>query len=425
MEEVRKKSLKEVLPKNNLDAARKSNSIRRKSVQPAPVNDYYESRIPSKRKVPVFFWVLIAVIFLAGGYYASAAFARVTIKITPREISTPIAGQFEASRAPAEGIEFSLIKLEETVDKTVPASGSEQVQNKAHGTVVLYNNFSTAPQNLVATTRLETEEGLVYRLDNDVTIPGMAKKGDVSTPGSISAKITADQPGGKYNTPKGDFKIIGFKGTAKYDKFYAESKGSITGGESGLRSKVAEANKTKAVEDAKKDLDKKVAEKARLQIPKDFIIFDDSMIVSYTTEVKSGNDKDSAVISTKATLVAVIFNLKNLSRHFAEVGLEEEAVEGITIHNASDLKFSLLDKDKIDFDKTEKIDFTLNGSARLVWPINTTELKGKLAGSSIGEKDKVFASYSEISRAEAIVRPPWVLSFPSNQEKINVRLMVQ
>ena len=430
MDEVRKKSLKEVLPKKGLElAGRKTATSRRHKIDTAeeytPASDIPKKisrpqRQPS-RPISYLTWACVLVGLIVGGYYLSSLFASVTVKITPRHLPVAVAGTFEANRAPAEGIEFSVIKLEDSIDREIPATGQAKIETKASGIVTITNNYSTAAQKLVAGTRLETN-GLIYRLDSSITVPGQTKNGTTVSPGAISTKVTASEAGEKYNIGASTFKIVGFKGTPRYDKFTVKAKTNIAGGKVGLVSTVNAADKSKAIAQMQGELKDKVVTKAKLQIPKDFLFFDDGVITTFSDEVKTGATS-TATLSAKVTMIAILFNTKNISRHFAAEQLKDEPIDGIKISNLPTLKFKLLDKEKFDFEKTNKISFTLDGNADLVWPINATDLKAKLAKTAVRDKDKIFAQYPAVHRAEATVRPPWVLSFPGNHDKINIKIV--
>jgi hypothetical protein len=432
MDEVRKKSLKEVLPKKGLEmAGKKTTAAHRHKIDtieeeaPRKTASHYETNVKNPPKISYFMWMCILIVLIVGGYYLSATFASVTIKITPKQLPVAIAGTFEANRSPAEGIEFAVIKLEESMSKQIPATGQKKVETKAIGTVIISNNYSTAAQKLVAGTRIETESGLIFKLDSSVTVPGQTKKGTQITPGTISVKVTASEPGENYNAGTASFKIVGFKGSPRYDKFSVQTKTPISGGKEGMINIVNEDDRVKAVNSMQTELKDKVAKKARLQIPKDYIIFDDGEMNTITNSVGDGTSSSTATITVKDTMIAVLINTKKLSQYFAEQQVKDEPTDGIRISNVQSLSFKLSDKDKFDFEKTKKINFTLNGSANLVWPVDANDLKLKLVSTSIKDKDKVFGSYPAIHRAEAIVRPPWVLSFPNNQDKINIKLVIQ
>lgn len=430
MEEVHKKSLKEVLPKSGLELGiKKTSATRRIKTEPTTSVNYQTDKFPPKRffsSSSYFFWTCLILVFLAGGYYLSTVFATVTLKLTPRQAITNINGSFEANVAPADsGLEFSVMKLEETQDREVPAMGQKKVEVKASGVVTITNNYSSSPQALVVNTRLETKNGLIFRLANSVTVPGQTKKGTTIIPGSISVKVVADQVGSSYNVGDTTFKIVGFKGTTKYDKFTVQSKTAIGGGKTGMISVIKDEDQAEALKILEKELKDKVAKKAKSQIPKDFMFFDDGVITKFSNEVKESGSSTKAIISAKVTMTAILFNTKNISEYFAAKQFPDENIDGVKISNLTTLNFALSDKEQFAVDKTSKIKFNLSGKANLVWPINTIDLKQKLLGSSIRKKDQIFANYPAIYRAEAVVRPPWVLSFPNQADKINIKLMVE
>jgi type IV pilus assembly protein PilM len=89
----------------------------------------------------------------------------------------------------------------------------------ATGIVTLYNTSQTA-QSLVATTRLISETGVLFRLTDPVTVPAN---------GSVDAAVYADQPGASGNIPTSRFTIPGLP-SARQEEVYAESSESMTGG---------------------------------------------------------------------------------------------------------------------------------------------------------------------------------------------------
>src|SRR3989338_2595118 len=75
--------------------------------------------------------------------------------------------------------------LGKTQSFTPTGTSSKTVEDISTGTVKIYNNLSFA-QALVATTRLLSQEGVLFRLKSAVTIPAG---------GSVDAPVYADLPG--------------------------------------------------------------------------------------------------------------------------------------------------------------------------------------------------------------------------------------
>lgn len=123
--------------------------------------------------------------------------------------------------------------VEESIDvplSIAPTGVGSGGERKARGKVIIYNEFGNEPQSLVATTRLETAGGIVFRLTQGVTVPGMTDIAGKKEPGAIEAEVIADQAGDASNIAPTTFTIPGFKGSPKYGKFSAKSLTAMTGG---------------------------------------------------------------------------------------------------------------------------------------------------------------------------------------------------
>ncbi len=426
MDDIKRKSLKEILPKHGL-------AVKEKSLPPtkqAELADYYKVR--RGRGGSLFVWLIATIVLFSLGYYLSSYFTLVTIKITPKQVVLAADGQYQAAKTPSSApLEFSTVTAEDSAQIMIPVTGSQTVSKKAAGRVVIYNNYSTASQTLISGTRLEMTNGKIFRLNKTTVVPGEKKSGTTITPGSVEADITADQAGSSYNVGLADFHFSGFKGTAKYDKFVARAKTAIGGGMTGEIKVTSDADKTKARTALQKTLTDRLVKKTKLQVPKDFVLFDDAIILNFSDSLASSSPVASAASSTnqvafteQVNLTGLLFKRENLAKQLLAAGSSTDLTKDdkVDISNINDLQFKLLNKDSFDADKTSKISFTLNGKAKIVWLINSAELKAKLAGTSLGNKDKIFADYPNVFKAETAIRPPWILSFPTDQTKIVIEV---
>ncbi|KKQ06848.1 MAG: hypothetical protein US15_C0002G0001, partial [Candidatus Moranbacteria bacterium GW2011_GWF1_36_4] len=124
-----------------------------------------------------------------------------------------------------------VVEADSSVVFSFDATGQKDVSDqKAHGTVVVYNEYSAASQQLVATTRLLTEDGKLFRLVAGVVVPGISEIEGKIEPGKIEVEVVADQSGEEYNIEESKFSIIGFKGGPKYEKIHARSIAKMIGG---------------------------------------------------------------------------------------------------------------------------------------------------------------------------------------------------
>jgi len=423
-DDIRKKSLRDLLPKEDFDQVARRPAAKRKA--PAEVFESSEPRLadrynfnedrPERKKArpSLLLWLCVLVILVFSGYYLSTFLAKATLTITPRQSMAKIDGQFEASKAPAAGIEYSVIKLSDSAQSSIPANGQTNVSSKAKGTVVITNNFSSATQKLLAGTRLTSSTGLIFRLDKAVVVPAKGK--------NISVTVTADAAGANFNVPAGEFKIVGFKGTAKYDGFVVKSATAMSGGAQGVVAVVAAADRTKAVSQATMEIKNRLVKKAELQIPKDYIMYPDGKMFTVTDSISNGSASSSANLTVSVQMIAILLNTKNLSESLAAKHFTTENVDGVMISDPAALSFKLLGKEQFDINKTNSIDFELSGTPNFVWPLDTGALKNKLSGKRFKDRDTIFAATPNIYRAVAVIRPFWVLNFPANPSRITVKL---
>lgn len=157
-----------------------------------------------------------------------------------------------------------------TVERTVSGSYEHEataVDGIAEGTFELVNETGNA-QVLVATTRLLSEDGVLFRLKDRVSVPAG---------GRITATAAADQPGASGNVGPGRFTIPGLS-TAQQSVIYAELKEEAVGGlvyeGTPLSEEVFEANKSALLEGSEEALFEKAVEEGA-----DFIILKDLMKV--------------------------------------------------------------------------------------------------------------------------------------------------
>ena len=190
----------------------------------------------------------------------TVVFPTVSIAIIPKVETTAVpATEFLANTAAVEQKidQRVLPAIEVTSEKTITreygSSGTKVFQERAHGAILLYNAYSSAPQSLVANTRLQDPTGKIFRLRSAVTIPGARINEGKIVPTTISAEVIADAPGEASNIGSGEFRIPGFRGTPKYDGFYARSETTFTGGFTGEARVVEAADIQRASEELTRD----------------------------------------------------------------------------------------------------------------------------------------------------------------------------
>jgi hypothetical protein len=219
------------------------------------LNRYKAPEVEKKRytnpsqniKLPSKFWKIFITLSLLVGVFALSLFlylflpkAKVTVflKTKSQSVDAEIKGSTKNVSVDSsnEAIPAKAISFVDEISKSFSSTGEKSASSrKARGTITIYNEYSSASQPLVATTRFLSSEGKLFRLVSGTVIPGMTKVGTEMKPGAVEAEVVADEAGDSFNISAATFTIPGFQGSGneKYSKFYAKSFSAMTGGGSG------------------------------------------------------------------------------------------------------------------------------------------------------------------------------------------------
>ncbi len=161
--------------------------------------------------------VLLGVVLLLSTVKASISIVPNTESVSTEFITDVVASPSEASDIPGRVLEISVEQAKEfIVDANDEQSG---VPAKSGGTVTIYNT-SSIQQPLVATTRLLSEDGVLFRIDESVVVPAG---------GSVDVMAHADEPGLDGEIDPTTFTIPGLN-ESRQEEVYAESATAMTGG---------------------------------------------------------------------------------------------------------------------------------------------------------------------------------------------------
>jgi hypothetical protein len=382
-------------------------------------------RTPRRSRMKrVFLPVLaVAAVLIALGF---AATAESSVSIRPRSESVSIAETFLASRSGAATttlpvVSYELMTLTREAGKEVPATGKSFVERKASGRIVIYNKHSSSPQELIATTRFESSDGKIYRIQEGVIVPGFTVVNGETVPGSIEVTVYADAPGDSYNIDLADFTIPGFKGNPRYENFYARSKTKMAGGFSGEVTVASEADTAAAREELHQKLDAEIRAEAASQKPEGFLLYAEGISVSF--ESLPGVEKNGAVeIRERAVLSGVLLPKEKVAEAAAKQGTSGYDGAPVTLDGAEGLVFTLVNKEATKPASGGDFDFKLEGTSTLVWQVDTAKLAGELAGQTKEKASEIFASYPGIEEAKVIIRPFWKRTLPGEAAHVRIKL---
>ena len=143
---------------------------------------------------------VLAFIVIIGGLGAAYWYlpkAEVVLFVTPKNLEH----QFEliagGKDLPAEALEVPV-----SADKSIPATGSKLVGDRATGSVTIFNNVP-ATRSIPAGTKITSPSGIKFVTDESVTVASGSGSSDNPLPGKTTVKVTASSIGTDSNLSAG------------------------------------------------------------------------------------------------------------------------------------------------------------------------------------------------------------------------------
>jgi hypothetical protein len=398
----------------------------RRERQPEPEQEYFRpdpaSRPRPRRKaswkVPIV--LIISCVIVGGALYIMSRSTGAKVVLTPTTQQILVDAQFTATKpadAAQEGAELHFQTVTISKDGKLPAksSGDENVELKASGTIVIYNNYSTVPQKLIAGTRFQTTDGLIFRISEPLTVPG--KNGE--TPGSIEAVITADEAGPKYNVGSKDFSIPGFKGDPRFTKIFGRSKVAVQGGFIGNRKKVDPAQVETSRKQIHTELKTNLVKQTEKDIPTGYVMPNNAYYVEFESLPNTQTQAGEVEINERATLHGIFFERLSLAKNIAAKA-GGVAIQNVDLSGVENLTYTALSGTSTIPADAPKITFSLKGTTTLVSIIDADKLKLELVGKPRKNLTAILTGYPMVKKAEVTMRPFWKSAFPSDPNEITV-----
>ncbi|MFA6177590.1 MAG: hypothetical protein WC694_01690 [Candidatus Paceibacterota bacterium] len=371
----------------------------------------------SKNKYRYLLWFVASVSVVFCFFALSSLFSKAEVFVNLKTKDIVLNKNLSAGLdAGVDVLPFELTHISGDASKTITLE-EKDFNEKAKGTIILFNKFSVSSQSLAINTRLDGSNNKMYKTSTKVTIPGMSKNG---TPGQVSVDIYAEKEGADYNSTPLDFKIAGFKGTVKYEKFYGRSVGDITGGIIGKSHQVSDIQKIETEGELKKILENKLFNEISSQIP-GFLLYKDATFFKIDDFITGPvSPLGSVVLTLKGTLYGIIFNEQRLTQKIAKDNFDKYDGSEVYIPNIKDLIFSLSDKENVLFDSVKSINFNLSGSAKIVWKLDVDKFTADLLNKPKKDFNQILSQYPNIDSTLVKLNPPWIQSLPSKIKNIKV-----
>lgn len=249
-----------------------------------------------------FIFVFLTLALAASAMYFG--FSKMTISIIPAQEKISGISEFEiigktSESAPTPDRIYGLvdqISVEQSMEFS--SSGKEILGEEVAGKVIIFNNY-VKNQPLVATTRLLSSDGKLFRLKNTINIPAGGK---------AEAEIYADAPKPEMAVGPCKFTIPGLWAGLQ-NKIYAESNEQMK-----YSQKARHIIQQSDIDGAVSQLKNNLVNEARKQIKNSYRDYNQAVLKvdnnSITQEVngKVGEEKEKFIVKMNTMISAVIFN---------------------------------------------------------------------------------------------------------------------
>lgn len=432
-----RKAQSKVMPLNGLDS-QKEKALERmfqdtgKTSNNKNQKDVTEQEIPVKgrvKKIMAAFIFLCVVAFAGIAAYLLVPKADIVVTLfsQKRKIDLEVTGTESSDTAnPASG-QLAVKFFHESQKISLPheATGQNNVAGaKAHGTIVVYNEFSPDPQTLVATTRFEAADGKIFRLLKNVVVPGTTQVEGETKPGVIEVEVVADGTGSEYEIAPTDFTIPGFKDSPKFEKFSAKStEAMVSGSATGTSVKVVTL---RDIENAKQEAETKLKEKSKelllSKVSQDELLLEEAIQL---TSVRS-------VASAKVGDVQDSFNY-DLEYEINAVAFSPEAAKALLVaqYKKEEKNVNEIENIKVDYaaltpDFEQKtMTMKLHGEILLKGVLESEQLKREFLGKNETEVEQIIKKYPQIKNITFEFEPKFVSRVPQYAGRVSLEIKAE
>jgi hypothetical protein len=397
------------IPEEKADSTHRKNKKKEKhETVSRPVGIY--------RKISIFF-ILLTIILLGAALYFF--FVSLTVEVTPKteRVSDKLSVTVTNGSAPEQGginlsnvanIQGSVEQIPVKQKKSYEATGANILGEEIAGRVTIVNHYSE-DKTLVATTRLLSPDGKLFRIKDKISIPAG---------GSTKVDIYTDQPSQDMAISPTTFSIPGLWAGLQ-DKIYAKSTSSFV-----YQSNVQKFVQASDIDKAMQDLKALLVKQVNSQFAGNYRGYD-----KVTVQVDEGSLKASS--SVKANQKVSSFDLELSAMvdvvAFQSADIKKLAEARLVSVIPTDEKLVSLNENDIQYNLTDT-DFK-NGKAALEVPIIGTMAlsdtdnavdKTKLVGLSADQINQYLLSLNKFSDIKLTFTPPFLKKAPSLVDRIKI-----
>lgn len=367
--------------------------------------------------------LFVVAVFVAGAaMYLTAGSAVIAVTPTSQPIDERIAVTVSDATTAVDSafgkLPGQLLEVSKSATRTQAATGSRDVASKARGKITVSNEYSSTPQTLIATTRFEAPNGLIYRTLSTVNVPGMTINKGVPSPGTTTVDVIADKPGTEYNIPAGKFVVAAFKEKGDADrtqKIYGTSLAPMAGGANGPSAVITQADYGTARDAATADVKALIADALNSQTG-GMRVADDApaSALSYVSNAQPDDAAASVSVTASETLKTVAFRQADLDKLIADTILRKDRLNV----RPDQVQVKLTGA---TFDATlGTLSFTAEVQGTGYTPVDPAGLISAIKGMGTAAFQTYVGGREDIKQATLTLRPFWVRHLPSDEARITV-----
>ena len=358
------------------------------------------------------FYKFVALTFLAitlilFGVIVFMSSKRAVITITTRpepvDITTTIGVNADSARTIPGRVVTTTVSGTEIYHPT----GNKEESGIAEGIVTLHNE-TTLDQPLVATTRVLSADGVLFRLKERALVPAG---------GTVDAAVYADAEGSGSDIGPAKFTIPGLNET-KQALIYATSESAMSGGIRKIGSvSLEDIDKAKKLiaEELKENAKAALAEQVDSELS--LSVYDVSDPV-YTTDAEIGEEVSEFTLSATVTVVGIFVSPEEVNKLASDV-LMSRAIDDAEYIEPSDAA-PVVSLSSYDLEREEaELDVTYTGRATIN-PESRQLAKIAFYGKTKDEVRRYLLSLDHVYGVDVHLRPAWTQTIPHVADHVDI-----
>ncbi|MFH1404652.1 MAG: hypothetical protein ABIH21_00960 [Patescibacteria group bacterium] len=356
-------------------------------------------------------FVVIVVAILAIVLYMSTVQATIRVMPVERQISTDFVLDIVKTPTRDNEIRGRVVSLKiGKKESAVPSGeGIKEIEGQAKGNVIILNS-TNKDQPLIKTTRLLTPDGVLFRVDSNVTVPAK---------GQVEVGVYADVSGATGDVGPTKFTIPGLSASLQ-EVIYAQSSEPFSGG-------ITTVNviSTEDIDSAKLGLKEKLKDEAKKILREEVgnLFAGETFYVEVLDEsssVQAGEEASEFEVNMTVDVIGVFYDQTAL-KELAELQLYSQLQQGFAF---SDIKTDELEAtvEKYNTDE-EQANVRVTFSGTSVPSLTHPDLDpANFIGMNKDDVKKFFVGKEIVKEVDVMFFPFWNKSVPSLKDHIFVEI---